>query len=506
MNAPLLVRGSLRRWDITLLVVAGGALLVLAYWLQDVHQAEGAVIVGAVGGLVILAAVALAFRRARHWQTVEIEPEGFLLRDPQGERSFRDEQITSAAVKVTPNYMNGNLKSHTRWLHLWIASPGVVEEKLVMRNKMAVHEQDPLGAFVSRVCDRLVAEARHSLTVGGKLQAPAWTLTRDVLEIAAEPEPLSTRLEAIAAVETVDQHLAVWRAGDEAAWARIPLDAANAFVLSTLLSEAISERGSAAPPPAGSGLGRLIFERRPKRWHVGLLAGSAIALLVAAAALLDLVIRPPKAGDVMPWWMPLLTAIGALPFIVGMMHAIRRTFRCHERGVLFSGLTGQRALMYDEVEAFTFSATRMYHNGAYVGTNVSLSLEPGPNGPRAIRYSTSIANEDEMLDRLRDQIANVVGRKMHERVLAGQAVSWTRRLRFEGGSLVHSPKGWFGRKPAMAYPLAALRTYEFREGHCYLYVIDAPQPVMKESTSARNFFPGFVCLAMFMRRQAEEPT
>jgi hypothetical protein len=160
--------------------------------------------------------------------------------------------------------------------------------------------------------------------------------------------------------------------------------------------------------------------------------------------------------------------------------------------------------MYRDVESFTFGATRMYHNGAYAGTSVSFNLEPAPGGPPALKYSTTIHNADEMLDSLREHIANIVGQRMCERSLAGQPVEWTPNLRFENGQVIYRPAGFLGRKEPVAYSLTAITTYTFQDGTCHISVDGQAKPVIKEQSNARNFYPGFVCLSLLVGQARSE--
>src|SRR5262249_53388203 len=145
-------------------------------------------------------------------------------------------------------------------------------------------------------------------------------------------------------------------------------------------------------------------------------------------------------------------------------------FRCHEYGVYRSDLRRERRLRYDEVESFTFAATRSFVNGVYAGTTFGLTFDPGPDRKAdRITYQATFFNADRELDRLRDHIAGVIAARMARRLAANEAVTWFPGLRFLPEGLEYAPGGLFGRKEPVLIPYGEVANFTLDSGFFYLW-------------------------------------
>jgi hypothetical protein len=177
--------------------------------------------------------------------------------------------------------------------------------------------------------------------------------------------------------------------------------------------------------------------------------------------------------------------------------------RCHERGVWRGTLFGQRSLRYSDVGSFQYSAVRHYHNGAYVGTHVSLKFRPlTPGQGRPLHYSTTTKGDDEGLDNLRDHISRAIAGRMAEQFQSGQPVIWTSNLQIVPEGILYRPAGLFGRKEMQLLPFASYRGHDLKQGVFYLYGPGNKQ-VATEQSSVDNFYPGFFLLLLLMHQPAE---
>ena len=156
-------------------------------------------------------------------------------------------------------------------------------------------------------------------------------------------------------------------------------------------------------------------------------------------------------------------------------------------------------MRFADVGSFTYSATRHYHNGAYVGTFINLKFEPLPEcDVRPIAYNTSVMGEDASLEELRDFISRAIAARMADRIAAGQPVKWTNNLTFLPNGLEYRRGGLLGRKAAEMLLYCDYHGYGLDHGTFSVYRKGAKKAVMTESASAPNFFPGFYLLQLLL--------
>src|SRR5581483_8347313 len=98
MSTRILVRGTLRTWDCTLLLVLG-ILLLAGVGVAAVFGATlaAALLFAAACGSA-LGGVLLRRRRAARRRWVEDQDDGFLVIDPSAERRFADDDVLSMAL------------------------------------------------------------------------------------------------------------------------------------------------------------------------------------------------------------------------------------------------------------------------------------------------------------------------------------------------------------------------------------------------------------------------
>src|SRR6185436_4840300 len=158
---------------------------------------------------------------------------------------------------------------------------------------------------------------------------------------------------------------------------------------------------------------------------------------------------------------------------------------------------GQKLLPYAQVATFSYSATRHYHNGAYVGTHLSMKFEPiaGFGAPR-IQYGASVQVADDDLDELRDFISRQLAERMAQQLSTGTPVPWTSNLVFTREGIQYRPAGMLGigRKEPHFLPYDAYGGCNLNQGVFFLFVKGNNTAVMSEPCSAPNFFPGFYLL------------
>jgi hypothetical protein len=492
MNARILVRGTLRTWDCTLLLVLGILFLIGV----GVAVAFGQSLLAA---LLFLGACACALGGvlARRWRRtrrrwVEDQGDGFLVIDGAGERHFADDDVLSMALVHKQNYHQGLPKSVTRRFLVWVPSEGPLPEPIEMVNTLKQGAADPLHRLVGRVGDLLCERAEAELSAGQSVLGEGWELHGDDLTVRTGGEVKTCRIADLVALEVVDNALCGWRPGQDEAFIRVPRASANAYVLQRLLADRMPDHPTAAPPPEGGGLGRIIFERRARR-------GSFTAALVFAVLLLLIGVILAVAGIAGHAYEPLLWAFacvaGSAACVLGGLHVLRARFRCHEHGVYKAGLFGARTLRYADLASFTYTATRHFHNGAYTGTMFQLGFDPvAGQGGKSIRHSVMLPHADQELENLRDQVSRIIAARMANHLRGDAPVQWTRHLTFVREGIEYKPTGVFRRKEPVFVAFKEVYSYQIHQGTFFLWVRGEQKPVVREAMTQPNFFPGFYLL------------
>ena len=510
MSRVVLVRSTLQLWDLVV-VISAGVLASLVGLLS--RKADSVPVVPVAGALVALGgAVALWWRRSR-LQWVRLNPDGFTLIDSAGETEFEDLQVESYALDLQRNEARGLVRSTTRRLTLWLdeTTHHVRSKRLQFCTTCQPDEVDPLHVLIVRLHTQVLEQARDQLSDGQAFSGNGWRLESGDLMFSSGATPLECPLEDIAMVGVVDRELRIWRTGRDQAWAGVKLNGRNAYVLQTLLAEQLEHRPADEKPLSDSdhdsdSLGRIIFERTGLRSSRVIL--SLLTFLLPLVGVLLILAgqnnRRPGNG-VMQFWGGLLL-LAALPCFLGLIYSWCYLFRCHERGLLSQGLLTKRQLRYDQIEAFSFQATRQFINGGYAGTIFVLDFEPvAEHRSQRIKYSVQLKTSDDELERLRDQISNFLAERMFREIAAGQRVQWTPALVFEGVSLLYTPSRLLGRKSTLSIPLADIDRFQMSNGQCELFRHGDSKAAVSESVASRNFFPGFFCLLRLISSQQEQP-
>jgi len=483
MTDRILVRGELSWWFHFFRVVAALALVV------GIGLAAGGFTAGwfvaPISGLLWLALEAIAWmaRRSRTW--LRYLADGFEIEDRTGRRVVGDAQVTAASLESKRNLNNGEFSSVSRTFRVWTDDRG---DEIVMENTIPANTVDPLAELIGRVLDGLTQRLEQALDRGGTVVGDGWQLTRGSLTLGRPPKEIQLALSEITAVDPFDDKMCVWRRGQDEACAKLPLSGRNAYLLPALLRPRIPEQADVGGADSPTGLGRVLFERRPQpALTIFLIAIGGIMSLVGAIM--------AATGGIGEMWPLLLLIPGGL-ILAGAGVALKfSNFRCHERGVWQSSLLGQKLLKYGDIGSFTYSATRHYHNGAYTGTHLSMHFKPvSPQAGSAIRFSTTVQGDDDDLDELRDVISQAIAARMAGELAAGQAVTWTPNLQFLPQGIRYRPAGMFGRKDFELLPFESYGGQNMDQGVFYLFSNLQPKPVTNEQCSAENFFPGFFLL------------
>lgn len=491
MSQRVLVRSSTRNWDLALLVGLSAFLLAASLVVLVAWSAVAGMTCGALSVLLLLAFPLAWWNRVRLRQWAQDTGDGFLLIDRRGERKVPDTDVLSMALDYKQNHSEGILRSVTRRFSVWLATDDAQPESITMTTTLAPGARDALDPLVQRLGERLFNLAKQDMQAGRTVLGQGWTLERNHLTVQLGRETLETPLEEVTACSWIGQKLCLWRQGANAVWARVPAAYANSYILFRLIGDHLDHRAPRKTPLAEGDLGRIIFERKSRKSYRVACAVLGILSLILAAVFAAVAIQE-TAG----LWLGVMICL-AVALVCGLswLHLRKSVFRCHELGVFKSGLLGERTLRHTDVEAFTFAATRIYVHGAYSGTTVNMTFEPAPEAHASrISYTASLRHIDQELDELRDQVSRMIAARMGQRLAARQPVAWTKHMRFLPDGLEYRSSGFLGRKPAVLLPYTDIYSYQIQKGWFFLWPRGHKKPVIKESVSQRNFFPGFALL------------
>ena len=509
MSRAVLVRSTMRTWDLILLVMAGLIAGVVGAVLIENNEGVPGKILALIGALTVIGGMcALQWRMAtRQW--VRVGSDGFTIIDRRGETDYEDSQVQSLALQEKHNYLHGIHKSTTRTLILWLDAWEAANQasRLEFRSTRKSAEHDPLSDLMERLLEQVLHRAVDLLNAGQTFSGRGWKIDRQTLVFETKAEPRHCPLDEIVMTAIVDQDLCLWRRNHDEAWARVKIDDVNAPVLKCLLDARLSDRPQETPSD-GEGLGRVVFERKSGAVETFLLALASFTLMLLGTGLLYGALTGRNRGEQVGLTVGgIAILLAAIACLLGFLHFRRFAFRCHQFGLIKRGLFNERKIRYQHVEAFTFKATRVYVNAVYSHTSLGLDFEPdADHQSQRIQYTVSVPQVDEELIRLRDQIAAMIGTRIWHAVDAGQKVEWTPALSFHQQHLAYTPSGWFGQKATVSIPITEISQFRVNEGQCELFVKGQAKAVIQEQVDARNFFPGLHCLLLLIQAtQADQP-
>ncbi|EAQ79760.1 hypothetical protein [Blastopirellula marina] len=470
----VLVRGQIS-WVFHLLRAVGPILIVVGIALS-VQKADIWDDVFFYGGIVftgLVEAIGFAKRRSRLWCTDL--GEGFTIHEVGQDHAFSDGDVLAMSLWDKRIFNNGNAAGVQRDVRYWVADR---DKPIVMNYRVKEDQPDGIVDLHNRLLDMLEQRATQSLERGEHAAGEGWAISKTALATGASQESL-VPFEQLLAVDVFGDEVCIWRTDDEHASIRFPIKGRNSYLLIRLLGKMIPERDASAAPSGG--LGRILFERATRFKAIGWV----LAIVLTLLSLLLFVVHP-------------LLAIVAPLAVIGLSVLIyfyceRTAFRCHEQGVYKSGITGEQKLRYEDVESFTYSATRMYYNGAYTGTQTQMSFDPRPgSGAGKISYSANIQGADDDLEVLRSHVSQVVGSAMLHEIAEGRPVAWTPNITFFNDRIEFVPTSFFGGKKApVQLPWNQIHNFDIQEGTFHIWSQGAEKSVIQEPVSSPNFFPGF---------------
>ena len=453
---------------------------------------------GGLPGVIVIAAAVLVlavnevrFARQKAAQRWVIDTgSGFRWLGGPTEVEVQDSQVVAVRVKRTSKFSAGILKGTVRRFEVWTAGS---DKPMCMTNRTVVNGADPLAALMARVIEDLKQRTAAGLACGAVLEGDGWNLAAMHLSVARGRNVENLPFAEIDKAAVFDGKICFWRRGQDEPAARIRPDSKNAAVLLSLTSEWIEHQregagGQSEAASGGSGMGRLLFERRR---NDGFWLGLLFAVLGGAAGAILLCDR-----DTVPLGMALLAAAAA-SLILGAIFG-RCLFRCYELGLTRRRGRGEFRLLYQEIAEFTYNATRMFYKGVYTGTQLSLTFRAHRG---TVRYRAKVQNLDADLNELRDHIAKLIASRMLCQLRSGGAVPWMSDVVFlpQGLQFRRSRMLGLASGPPEILPYGQIRGVNLNEGAFSLYGDAEAKPLISKPVGSPNFFPGYYAVVALQK-------
>ena len=238
MHDRILVRGELSEW-VHVGRIAAAILVGSGYWCCVCRVGLG---LGGGGRSVVarFGRCCLADPATATWLT--LHPDGIEIEDRAGQRAIHDSQVVAAALETKKNLANGELSSITRKFTIWGED---WPEPILMENRIKIGKGDPLAELIERLLNRLQTRMEQDLARGGTASGDGWHLSRSALTIGRAPNEEQMPLSEVAAIESRDGQMCVWRRGVDTAVAKLPLSGRNVYLLPAP-GESVSSRGDRA--------------------------------------------------------------------------------------------------------------------------------------------------------------------------------------------------------------------------------------------------------------------
>jgi len=505
----IVLSGPERRWISVILIVLGLLSSLQGLALLARQRGGGGWSLLVTGGGMFLLAVVHYYRVQRQKRTLQVTPDGFIYTSYTGSRTCLDDDIMCVSYVLKPNYFGGNLQSFTRRFAIWIEADPHPERVLIV-TKIRPGRRDELGDWISRVITGLHQDALAAYHSGQVVEGEGWQLQRGrLIATLKSREQVLLPLDEIQAIDDVEDHICIWRRGDDFPLVRIPVDRSNAHLLRLLLNDLVQEAPEEAAPTTPGALGRVIFERKRTSaiaLAIGYLLAACLSIpgvILVTIAITELVQRRVAGWFTLLFGMLFLTI--SLLLIWLLWRSTRLVFRCHVHGVKLVQLFGETQLAFEQLATFTYAATKVYTHGVYVGTTVLLKFAPLPGqGLKPIQYSAVLKGDDAELDRLKDHASAILAHKLLKEWEAVGHVPWLPHIKFLRDALEYRTLGLMGRRAAQTIPYRELTTWDFQEGSFRLFGGTLKKPVLAEGTGQPNFYPGLILLQELIRRTLEQ--
>ncbi len=478
--------------SLALLVLAVAAAAAAA-WTWSGDKPELAIALGVAGLLFASIAGLVLWRREAGRATVQIYERGFSFSRWGKTRIFPFDEVVSVCLRDTEEHVNGVPQGRRRRLRLRSQSA-----RLKLDSALSYDQPDELGAWLRALLEALGDAAARRLDGGRTLEGQGWKLSAMGLQTGRERALPISGLAAVGTIHASESRLrekiAVWRAGEAEPFFSVGAETANALILEDVLSRRIAAETPAdtgATGPESTGFGRLVFERRVSRVAIGIAAVLGAGLAISGLVLLAAVGELSGIGV-------LMLALGLGVTAIALLVTINR-LRCYERAVVRRTVLSTRTVAFDQVERMSYRTVDQYLNGAYVGTNVTITLAP-INAKRKLKFSATVKGGADDLESLRNYVAGRIAERLYARLQVEGEIAWGSKAWISRRGLRFNRRKLTGRTEELRVDFSDRLRTDVVQGKFRLFVPARKKPIFTLACGGDNFYPG---LFLFQRLAAE---
>lgn len=320
------------------------------------------------------------------------------------------------------------------------------------------------------------------------------------MKLDSQSESVLTK--EIVTIDCFEKKLCLWRTGEPEAFARLALDARNAYLLRRVLGSWINERNqNTGYEPSAQGLGRVLFKKEGAVGRVLFLSTLGIVSLAIAGGLL-------LVGNLVAI-VGLIFGLAGIACFLGAYGVSRTRFRCHELGVDQRHWFGESTLKYSDLAAFTDASCRYFTNGKLSNATIQMTFEPKPGiqGARTISLNTMLNGADNDFVKMRDHVCAVLADQINEELAAKGSAPWTANTTFLTDGVEHRPVGiYFGKREVVFVPWDKFVGFFEANGVLFMLREGSPYPFGQEQATVRNYLPGRHYLALTGRQLEVRPS
>jgi hypothetical protein len=449
------------------LTVIGVAVAVIAGIVAGVGEGKPLIplVIAGAGVLAAIEGIILLLGKRKRWR-ISLHRNGAEVQDKAGRNTeILFGELAAISHQPKPKYANGVFTGTQHILRFWRKQDPpkkpFAEIDCYVSDKKNKKEAEAMQAFGdaagNAICERLVEIVDN----GGTVKSPAGV---QVNANGLRFQGTSIALGEIEDIGLFDGKFCIWRQGEEFPALKLDPAGPNLVPMMNVVKRKLAERSEQADEERKETLGRVLFERRQPK---------VLGWLLVVVGL------------------PLSVVLVGIPIVLFGYGLIKGYFRCHERGVSKRGLGKEKRLFYHQVATFTYSATRMYVNGAYVGTSLTMKFETDdPKAVPPIKYNANVKNVDADLDALRELISAVVAQRLLRRYAETGSFAWTKSLEVTTDGIRYRKSRLLGKGEWAVLPFDHYLGVNVQEGTFHLFSKDAEKSIYHCAISEPNFFPG----------------
>lgn len=151
-------------------------------------------------------------------------------------------------------------------------------------------------------------------------------------------------------------------------------------------------------------------------------------------------------------------------------------------------------LRYDAIDTMLCKSTQLYVNGIYMNTGYAVILTGTDDGrPVNIRWGFQTRSEDLQLDLFSQMAARYIAKRMLQRVMNGEMVTWTKNLALSMNGLVINT-----RKDPVTIPFNTIADAGVVMGKLEVALVNDTKPSVKEDSHQQGFHAGFYAFGSLM--------